>query len=134
MRKAVNHFKNSGGGVIINIASVGGLKGGVAGAVHTASKHAIVSYKEYRIYVRINRNIRCNAICQGAIKTEINLQVSSCSQLNQKGLPFAVWDLRWEPRMGEPHEVATVAVFLASDDSGFINGQCITADGGWTAY
>ena len=133
MRKAVKHFEEVGGGIIINIASVGGLYGGVAGAAYTASKHAVVGLTKNTAFMYALKNIRCNAICPGAIVTEIGT-TETMKNLNMDGAKRTGIGMAFNPRMGEGSEIATVAVFLASDDASFVNGQCIAVDGGWRAF
>lgn len=133
MGKAVKYFETAGGGTIINIASIGGLKGGIAGAVYTASKHAVVGLTKNTGYMYAKKNIRCNAICPGAVSTEIAAS-EFMQNMNMKGAQLTGAGFALNPRTGEPSEIAKVAVFLAGDDSSFINGQCIAVDGGWTAY
>jgi NAD(P)-dependent dehydrogenase (short-subunit alcohol dehydrogenase family) len=133
MRKAVKHFEEAGGGVIINVASVGGLYGGVAGAAYTASKHAVVGLTKNTAFMYALKNIRCNAICPGGIATEIG-QSEFMKNINQEGAARTGIGLALNPRFGQGSEIASVAVFLASDDASFVNGQCIAVDGGWRAY
>jgi len=70
-RKAVKYFEQMGGGVIINVASIGGLFGARAGAAYTTSKHALVGLTKNTAFMYALKNIRCNAICPGGIETEI---------------------------------------------------------------
>lgn len=133
MRKAVKHFEEAGGGVIINIASVGGLYGGAAGAAYTASKHAVVGLTKNTAFMYALKNIRCNAICPGGIATEIS-SGEFMKNINQAGAERTGIGLALNPRFGQPGEIAAVAVFLASDDASFVNGQCIAVDGGWRAF
>lgn len=133
MRKAVKYFEEVGSGNIINIASIGGLHGGIAGATYTASKHAVVGLTKNTGFMYAMKNIRCNAICPGGIATEI-ASGNFMQHINQEGAARTGIGLALNPRYGQPSEIASVAVFLASDDSGYINGQCIQVDGGWTAF
>lgn len=119
------------GGVIINTASVGGLQGCRAGAAYTASKFAVVGLTRNIGYMYATKGIRCNAICPGGIETNIGVGLRAPSQF---GLEQATKGTILSPRFGKPEEVARVAVFLGTDDSGFINGTTITVDGGWTAF
>jgi NAD(P)-dependent dehydrogenase (short-subunit alcohol dehydrogenase family) len=132
MRKAVKYFQTANGGIIINIASIGGLKGGIAGAVYTASKHAVVGLTKNTGDMYAKKNIRCNAICPGAVMTEV-ASGEYMQQINMDWAEVIGLSQALNPRACEPVEIAKVAVFLASDDSSFINGQCIAVDGGWTA-
>ena len=132
MSKAVKYFESIGSGVIVNIASIGGLKGGIAGAVYTASKHAVVGLTKNTGYMYAKKNIRCNAICPGAVSTEIGTS-EFMKTINMDWAKVAGMSQALNPRMGEPSEIAKVAVFLASDDASFVNGQCLAVDGGWTA-
>ena len=133
MRKAVNHFLESGSGVIVNVASIGGLFGGRAGAAYTASKHGLVGLTKNTAFMYSKRNIRCNAICPGGIETEIG-SGAYMSNVNQEGMTMALAGSGTNPRIGKSSEIAPVAVFLASEDASYVNGQCIAVDGGFTAY
>jgi NAD(P)-dependent dehydrogenase (short-subunit alcohol dehydrogenase family) len=78
------------------------------------------------------RGIRCNAICPGAVSTEI--ASAGMTQASQFGLSRAGAGMATNPRTGEPEEIASIALFLASEDSSFVNGATIVADAGWSAY
>lgn len=130
-RKAVPIMEKQGGGVIINTASVGGLNGCRAGAAYTASKFAVVGLTKNIGFMYAKNGIRCNAICPGSIETNIAAGLASASQF---GMGLATAGVPLSPRNGKANEIATTALFLASDDSSFINGTTITVDGGWTAY
>ena len=132
-RKAVNIFLKEGKGVIVNIASIGGLYGARAGAVYTASKHALVGLTKNTGYMYAKKNIRCNAICPGAIETDIG-SGQYMKHVNQDGMNTIMANIGGNPRSGSPAEIAEIAVFLASDESSLINGQCLAADAGWTAF
>ncbi len=127
-RKAVNQMLKQGGGNIINVASIGGLYGGKAGATYTASKHGLIGLTKNIGYMYAPNGIRCNAICPGGVKTEIAITKPS-----QTGLQRAQLGMATMPRMGEGSEIAAVALFLACDESSFVNGATIVADAGWTA-
>ena len=109
------------------------MHGGIAGAAYTASKHAVVGLTKNTGFMYAKKNIRCNAICPGGIATEIGTS-EFMKDINKEGAALTALGLSLNPRYGKPEEIASVAVFLASDESGFINGQCIQVDGGWTAY
>lgn len=133
MRKAVEVFLKEGSGNIINIASLGGLYGARAGAVYTSSKHALVGLTKNTGFMYAKKNIRCNAICPGGVETEIGAS-EFMKDVNQEGIGIIMPNTVGNPRNGSPMEIATIALFLASEDSSFVNGQCITADSGWSAY
>lgn len=130
-RKAIPIMMENGGGSIINTASVGGLFGCRAGAAYTASKFAVVGLTKNIGFMYAKEGIRCNAICPGSIITNIAAGLSNASEFGMArsgaGVPLS-------PRMGQPEEIANTALFLASDESSFINGTTVTVDGGWTAY
>lgn len=125
-RYALQHFLKAGSGVIINVASIGGLCGSRAGAAYTTSKHGLVGFTKNTASMYANKNIRCNAICPGGVETEI-FTGTYMQNINKEAMEIAV---AGPPiRIGKGSEIATVAVFLASDDSSYINGQCIAVDG-----
>lgn len=131
IRLALPVFIKKGSGVIINIASVGGLAGSRAGAAYTASKHAVVGLTKNVGFQYAKSGIRCNAIAPGGVNTGIAATINAPDKF---GMARAMAGMDLNPRAGEAAEIATVALFLASDDSSFVNGTVITADAGWTAY
>jgi NAD(P)-dependent dehydrogenase (short-subunit alcohol dehydrogenase family) len=131
IRKALSIFTEKKAGVIVNIASVGGLYGSRAGTAYTVSKHGVVGLTKNVAFQYAPLGIRCNAIAPGGVKTNIGTTISSP---NAFGMERAMAGSNLNPRSGEPEEIAAVALFLASDDASFVNGAVITADAGWTAY
>ncbi|MBD2868740.1 SDR family oxidoreductase [Paenibacillus arenilitoris] len=130
-RKALPIFTEKKSGVIVNIASAGGLNGSRAGAAYTASKHAVVGFTKNVGFQYANLGIRCNAIAPGGVSTNISTSINAP---NPFGMERAMAGMGINPRAGEPEEIAKVALFLASDDASFVNGAVVTADAGWTAY
>ncbi|ARA97007.1 SDR family oxidoreductase [Geobacillus thermodenitrificans] len=130
-RKALSIFLSKKSGVIINIASVGGLNGSRAGAAYTASKHAVIGLTKNVGFQYAKEGIRCNAIAPGGVSTNIGATITAPHPF---GMERATAGAHLNPRTGEPEEIAKIALFLASDDSSFINGAVIVADSGWTAY
>lgn len=129
-RLAIRHMLPKGKGVIINIASIGGLFGARAGLAYTTSKHALIGMTKNIGFMYAKKGIRCNAIAPGGVNTNIMKD----AQPDAEGAVLCSSGIGSNPRMGEPEEIAKTALFLASDDSSFITGEVITADGGWTAY
>lgn len=115
-----------GKGVIINIASIGGLFGARAGAAYTTSKHALVGLTKNIGYMYAQKGIRCNAIAPGAVMTNIAQDMHA----DAFGAERQSLGMGTNPRFGSPEEIARTALFLASDQASFINGAVITADGG----
>lgn len=129
MRKAISVFKEQGYGNIINVASVGGMRT-AAGAVYCASKAALLAMTRNTAFMYIPEHIRCNAIAPGGIQTEI---ASSMGMPNQSGYARVQKVLATAPQPGKPEDIASAALFLASDDSQYINGDTLVVDGGWIA-
>lgn len=130
MRKAIPLFLEQGNGVIVNIASTGGLNGAHAGATYGASKHAVVGLTKNTGYMYAQKGIRCNAIAPGAVNTNIS---ASMKNINPFGMERTKAVQGVIPRVGEAEEIAKAALFLASDEASFVNGTVLTVDGGWTA-
>ncbi|MCA1295264.1 SDR family oxidoreductase [Paenibacillus sp. alder61] len=130
IRKAVPIFLEKGSGVIINTASTGGFSGAHAGAAYIASKHAVIGLTKNTGFMYAQQGIRCNAIAPGATMTNIS---STMKNVNEFGASRTKLTQGVIPRIGQAEEIAEVALFLASDESSFINGAVIAADGGWTA-
>ena len=130
MRAVMPVMLKQGKGVILNIASVGGLFGSRAGAAYTASKHALIGLTKNTGFMYAQKGIRCNAIAPGGVNTHIADSLIP----DALGYERCISGASLMPRMGEPEEIAQIAAHLCSDEASFINGAIITADGGWTAY
>lgn len=130
-RKVIPIFLEKQSGVIVNIASAGGLYGARAGAAYTASKHAVVGLTKNTAFMYAQQGVRCNAIAPGGVETNI---MSSMTNINEFGISRQQLGMAINPRMGKPEEIAKVALFLGSNDASFVNGTVISADAGWSAY
>ena len=113
-------------GSIINISSVQGLVAGRNSAAYTTVKHGLIGFTRSVAYDYGPQNIRCNAICPGAIRTRISPPPGS--ELHQRQISKTFLG-----RVGETREVAYAALFLASDESSYVTGAVLAVDGGWTA-
>lgn len=130
MRKAVQVFLGQGGGGnIINVASFGALRT-AAGAVYGASKAALVSLTKNTAYMYMPEGIRCNAIAPGGIATEIS---TSMGMPNMNGYNRIKNVMATAPAPGSSEQIASAALFLASDESSYVNGDVLLVDGGWAA-
>ncbi|HWI61310.1 MAG TPA: glucose 1-dehydrogenase [Symbiobacteriaceae bacterium] len=128
-RKAVPIMQKQGGGSIINVASVAAVRGGAAGVAYTSSKHAVLGMTKNIASFYAQDGIRCNVICPGGVATAIGLG----GEPHPEGLPRLMKVAETSPRTAQPQELATVALFLASEDASFVNGAVLVADGGWVA-
>ncbi|MBA4302476.1 MAG: 3-ketoacyl-ACP reductase [Cyclobacterium sp.] len=129
-RLAIAEMLKQGKGVIINIASIGGINGGRAGLAYTTSKHALIGMSRNIAFMYAKKGIRCNVIAPGGVNTNIMKDANP----HPEGAALCSSGVGSMPRMGESVEIANVALFLASEDSSFVNGEVLTVDGGWTAY
>lgn len=131
-RKAVRYYlENKIEGVIINTASLSGLCAGRGGLAYTTSKFGVVGLTKNVAFMYSDAGIRCNALCPGSITSNIGSGMREPSKL---GLAKAITGNAGRDRNGTADEVATAAIFLASDSASFINGETLTIDGGWSAY
>jgi NAD(P)-dependent dehydrogenase (short-subunit alcohol dehydrogenase family) len=121
-----------GGGSIINIASTAGISGGAAGAAYTVSKHALVGLTRNTAWMYTAKGVRCNAICAGATRTNIGETIPR-EQVNPAGAVRAQTFAALIPAFLDPIDIANLALFLASDESRYLNSAIIPADDGWKA-
>jgi NAD(P)-dependent dehydrogenase (short-subunit alcohol dehydrogenase family) len=133
MSHVMKIFLNKKSGNIINIASIGGLNGGRAGAAYTTSKFALIGLTKNTGFLFAKNGIRCNAIAPGAIETNISESIDYSKfkdEIKDRIMPGMVLN----PRSGKPIEIAKIALFLATEESSLVNGSVIVADDGWSAY
>lgn len=123
-------IKSGRGGVIINNASVGGMFGARGGAAYVASKHGLIGLTKNTAAIYQDKGIRCVAMAPGGVNTNIGLTINAPHMEGMSKLGTGVGPAP----MGEPEQIANVAVFLASDQASFISGTVVTVDGGWTAF
>jgi NAD(P)-dependent dehydrogenase (short-subunit alcohol dehydrogenase family) len=112
-------------GAIVNVSSAGGLGASPGTSVYSAAKAGVISLTKAGAVEYGGKGIRVNAICPGYIRTEI--MGATIDQIPGSDKKAAL------RRVGLPHEVAELAVFLASERASFISGAIIPVDGGWTA-
>lgn len=131
-RRAVRQMLQQGSGAIVNIASIGGLHGGAAGAAYTVSKHGLIGLTRNTAWMYAKQGLRCNAICPGATATNIT-ETMPPDRLDAAGSARAGEYAALIPAVLDPADIAALALFLASDESRHVNGAIVTADAGWTA-
>jgi NAD(P)-dependent dehydrogenase (short-subunit alcohol dehydrogenase family) len=129
-RRVIPTMRAARAGVILNTASIAGLRGGRAGAAYTASKHGLVGLTQNIAWSYAKDGIRCNAICPGAVSTNIYSGVET--SVRGKEAFAMVGD--WRPAPADPETVAMVALFLVSEQAKHINGVALPVDAGRSAY
>ena len=120
----------AGSGSIVNVASIAGLAGVADRAAYNASKHGLIGLTRTLAAEWGGRGVRVNAVCPGWVKTEMDAA-------DQAGGSYTDADITARVPMGRfatPEDIAQAIAFLADHrQSGFINGQALAIDGGWTA-
>jgi NAD(P)-dependent dehydrogenase (short-subunit alcohol dehydrogenase family) len=128
-RRVIPEMLKQGGGKIVNLSSIHGIRGTATATTYCATKGAIenltrqlaVEYGRHRIYV--------NAIAPGTIKTAMS------KPFREDPAILADYEMHTLlPRLGEPEDVAYCALFLASSESDFVHGHTLVCDGGWTIW
>lgn len=128
IKHAAPLIKERGGGSIICTASVAGLRSGAGGAAYSASKAGVISLVKTAAQQLTGSNIRVNAICPGLIETGMTEFVYE--RARAKGQEGRLGHLNPLKRGGAPIEIAHAALFLASDESSYVNGHALVVDGG----
>jgi len=130
MRHGIAAMLRSGGGTIVNMASAAGLVGTMHMSAYAASKAGVVQLTKSAALDYAQQNIRVNAICPGLIWTPMvpwsdGSRVPPEGTAPPPGMPMGRWGL--------DTEIAATAVFLASDEAGYLTGAALPVDGGFTA-
>ena len=125
---AARPMREAGRGSIVNISSVGGLIGLARRPAYTAAKHGVIGLTKSLARDLGPAGIRVNAICPGLIRTPLTEQYFAADAF-EEGLRTVIP----QGRPGTPADVADAALYLASDQSAYVNGVALTVDGGWLA-
>ncbi|MDR9467891.1 SDR family NAD(P)-dependent oxidoreductase [Marinospirillum sp.] len=128
---ASREMVRAGKGVIINTASIAGLRSGAGGNAYSASKAAVINFTQTSACDLGQYGIRVNAVCPGLVETGMT-QVFF-DKARDKGIEDKLGARCELLRAGRPEEVASVILFLASDDASYMTGQALAVDGGNTA-
>jgi NAD(P)-dependent dehydrogenase (short-subunit alcohol dehydrogenase family) len=126
MRHQIPHMLKSGGGSIVNCASVAGLVGAPFLSAYVAAKHGVVGLTKTAALEYARQGLRVNAVCPGMIDTP----------LARRGMTPEIRDMLVAEspigRLAEPEEVAAAVIWLCDGAPGFLTGQAIAIDGAWT--
>ena len=128
IKHAAPVMTDRGRGSILCTASVAGLRSGAGGAAYSASKAGVISLVKTAAQQLSGSNVRVNAICPGLIETGMTEFVYE--RARAKGQEQRLGHLNPLKRGGVPNEIAEAALFLASDESSYVNGHALVVDGG----
>ncbi|KAF9222687.1 NAD(P)-binding protein [Gyrodon lividus] len=131
MRVNPSNGKTLSGGSIILTASIAGLRSGAGTIDYSASKAAVNSIAKTSVYQLQKTDIRVNSICPGLIETHMTKNMFDAAR--ERGNSGKIGQLNPMGRYGVAQEIAQMALFLASDESSYVNGQNIAVDGGLSA-
>ena len=129
-KHGIPYLLERGGGSVINVASFVALLGAATSQIsYTASKGAVLSMSRELAVQFARQGVRVNALCPGPVETPLLLAI-----YGDDPVAFARRQVHWPAgRLGRPREIVNAALFLASDESSFVNGSTFTVDGGITA-
>jgi len=129
-KHGIPHLLERGGGSVINVASFVAILGAATSQIsYTASKGAVLSMSRELAVQFARHGIRVNALCPGPVETPLLLAI-----FGDDPSAFKRRQLHWPTgRLGKPREIVNAALFLASDESSFVNGAAFVVDGGLTA-
>ncbi|MDB5691566.1 MAG: family oxidoreductase [Alphaproteobacteria bacterium] len=131
IKHAAPALKARGGGSLICTASVAGIRAGAGGPAYSASKAGVINLVKVAATQLAGANIRVNAICPGLIETGMTRGIYDSARA--AGKEEMIGHLNPMKRGGAPDEIARAALFLASDESSYVNGHALVVDGGLSA-
>jgi NAD(P)-dependent dehydrogenase (short-subunit alcohol dehydrogenase family) len=121
-------MREKGKGSIICTASVAGIRSGAGGVPYSASKAGVINLVQTCANQLYGTGVRVNAICPGLIETGMTRGLYE--RARERGTTDRIGQLNPLARGGEPEEIAAAALFLASDESSYVNGHALVVDGG----
>lgn len=128
VKHAGKYMSENGGGSIICTASVAGIRSGAGCPAYSASKAGVINLVKVAAQQMAGSNVRVNGICPGIIETGMTGPIYEAARA--KGKEDKIGQLNPLRRGGEPEELANAALFLASDQSSYVNGHALVVDGG----
>jgi NAD(P)-dependent dehydrogenase (short-subunit alcohol dehydrogenase family) len=128
IKHAAPHMAQKGRGSIILTASVAGLRANAGGSPYSASKAGVINLAQTAANSLLGSGVRVNAICPGLIESGMTRELFEAAR--QRGTDRKIGQLNPLQRAGVPAEIAAMALFLASDESSYVNGQAFPVDGG----
>jgi NAD(P)-dependent dehydrogenase (short-subunit alcohol dehydrogenase family) len=131
-REVLPAMLNRERGVIVNMASVAGLVGLPRRAAYCASKGAVIALTRQIAVEYVARGVRCNCICPGTIDTPL-LEQALSEGPDRESARNALIDRQPMGHLGTPEDIASAALYLASDESSFVTGTALVIDGGMLA-
>lgn len=129
MKFQIAQMLQNEGGTIVNLSSAAGLIGQPENSPYSASKHGVVGITKTAAREYATQNIRINAICPTAIETPMIMEGRRKLAYNSEAKQAAI-NFQAMKRMGRPEEIADIALWLCSEQSSFITGVALAADGG----
>ena len=133
-RYGIPRMIESGGGAVINVSSVVALRGNHPAHVYSAAKGGLISLTRSLAGSYAKDGVRANVICPGLVKTD-RIKSRYVAEKASEGREGVIRTFERYPfGVGEPEDIANIALFLASDESRMINGAVIPAEGGISAY
>ena len=133
-RFGIPHLIASGGGSVVNVSSVVALRGNHPAHVYSAAKGGLISFTRSLAGAYADEGVRANVICPGLIKTD-RVKARYVARKPSEDRKGTVGTFESYPfGVGEPEDIANIALFLVSDESRMVNGAVIPAEGGISAY
>ena len=133
-RFGIPHLIASGGGSVVNVSSVVALRGNHPAHVYSAAKGGLISFTRSLAGAYADEGVRANVICPGLIKTD-RVKARYVARKPSEDRKGTVGTFESYPfGVGEPEDIANIALFLAADESRMVNGAVIPAEGGISAY
>ena len=127
--KAIPLMKKNGGGAVVNVASVNGVRPGFWQGVYSITKAAVISMTQVYAQEYGVEGVRVNALCPGLTDTKLASGLMTdpekLNEMMQRN--FSI------PRVAQPEEMAAAILYLASDEAGYVTGQTLVVDGGYLA-
>ena len=132
IRKTLNYMLEKGGVNIVNIGSVASVRGMIGGASYTAAKHGLVGLTKNVAYFYADQGVRCNMVMPSGVDTFLTSDAIA-HEYYPEGIAKSELIAQGMLRKMQPQEIVDVVKWLASDESGCVNGVSIAADGGFVA-